>query len=103
MSLMERIFGANWRTTLYGWLATISASFVASNMVWVAWLQEMFGQEWGGKIEKTMFIIAMLTGGKAFSVAKDKSVTGIGTSSEPYQKPSDSGQGSQIISPEKQP
>lgn len=68
---MNTILGANWRTTLSGWIAVI-ASAIAINPNLVAFLPEAMRNYVTGFAG----IIAVISGGTFASQAKDKCVTG---------------------------
>ena len=68
---MNTILGANWRTTLSGWIAVI-ASAIAINPNLVAFLPEAIRSY----ITGLAGIVAVVSGGTFASQAKDKCVTG---------------------------
>ncbi len=91
--LLERFLGPNWRTSLYGAISALSGFATASNNIWVGWLQALFGQEWGKRIEAIFAGIFAFTLWKASHAAKDKTVTGTGSMESPYEVKSPSGVG----------
>jgi hypothetical protein len=68
---MNTILGANWRTTLSGWIAVI-ASAIAINPALVAFLPEAARNYVTG----VAGILAVISGGTFASQAKDRQVTG---------------------------
>lgn len=69
--MMTTLFGANWRTTLSGWIAVL-ASAIAVNPTLIAFLPERFREP----ITGIAGLIAVLSGGTFAYAAKDKQVTG---------------------------
>ena len=69
--MMTTLIGANWRTTLSGWIAVL-ASAIAVNPTLIAFLPERFREP----ITGIAGLIAVLSGGTFAYTAKDKQVTG---------------------------
>lgn len=87
MKLIEKIFGANWRTTITGWLETASwlLTFLAAAPYTLGEVANILPAEWKASIFK---VSACAAGVLAFLnrwLAKDKSITGNGTPDAPYQ------------------
>lgn len=68
---MKTLLGANWRTTLFGWIAVI-ASAIAINPDLVAFLPETIR----GYVTGFAGVLAVACGGTFAAQAKDKNVTG---------------------------
>ena len=103
MNIMERAFGPNWRTSVYGGISALAGFATASNNIWVGWLQALFGIEWGKRVEAVFAGIFAFTLWKASQSAKDKTVTGTGSRESPYEVKSESGERdrpSMIVKPE---
>lgn len=87
MNLIEKLFGANWRTTLTGWLETASwlLALLAAAPYTLGEVANILPPAW----KETIFKISATAAGiLAFvnrTLAKDKSVTGNGTPDAPYQ------------------
>jgi hypothetical protein len=68
---MDKVFGPNWKTTVYGWITALSAA-IAVKPDLIAFLPDSF--------EKTVSgiagLIAVVAGGTFAAVAKDRNVTG---------------------------
>jgi len=87
MNLIEKLFGANWRTTITGWLETASwlLALLAGAPYTLGEVANILPPEWKATIFK---ISACAAGVLAFlnrSLTKDKSITGNGTPDAPYQ------------------
>jgi hypothetical protein len=71
---MNTLLGANWRTTLSGWI-TVLASAIAINPSIVAFLPETLRSYLTG----IAGLVAIVSGGTFAYNAKDKQVTGVST------------------------
>ena len=70
---LEKIFGASWRTSLWGWICAASATVAAQPSL----LQELgLPENMTVVIGKIAIAIAAISGGTAFQMTKDKRVTG---------------------------
>lgn len=78
--MIEKLLGPNWRTTLAGWIATLSAA-IAMEPSLVSWLPPACAEDVIG-IAK---LVAVISGMSFASMAKDRSVSGNGTPQRPIQ------------------
>lgn len=87
MNLIEKIFGANWRTTITGWLETASwlLTFLAAAPYTLGEVASILPAEWKAPIFKVSACAAGILAFLNRSLAKDKSITGNGTPDAPYQ------------------
>ena len=87
MKLIEKIFGANWRTTITGWLETASwlLTFLAAAPYTLGEVANILPAEWKATIFKVSACAAGILAFLNRSLAKDKSITGNGTPDAPYQ------------------
>lgn len=89
MNLIEKLFGANYRTTITGWLETASwvLTFLAAAPYTLGEVANLLPPAW----KETIFKISITAAGiLAFlnrTLAKDKAITGNGTPNAPYEVP----------------
>lgn len=86
--LIERILGANWRTTLTGWLATISGVLTTLAMLphELGDVAEIIPANWKSRITIAGIIATALLKFINSIVAKDAAITGNGTINDPLKK-----------------
>ena len=68
---MDKIFGPNWKTTVFGWITALAAA-IAIKPDLIAFLPDSFEHTVSG----IAGLIAVVAGGTFATVAKDRSVTG---------------------------
>lgn len=87
MNLLEKLLGANWRTTLTGFLETTAwlLTFLAAAPYTLGEVANILPPQWKATIFKVSGIAAGLLALLNRSLAKDRSVTGNGTPDAPYQ------------------
>lgn len=71
--LLENIFGSSWRTSLLGWIFTVSTALSSSQNTLI---DIGFSPDTVLKIKNIAAFIAFISGGAAFQNTKDKNVTG---------------------------
>ncbi|NBW10145.1 MAG: hypothetical protein EBR82_19165 [Caulobacteraceae bacterium] len=88
-SLLEKLFGANYRTTITGWLETLCwlLTFLAAAPYTLGEVANILPPEWKATVFKVSGIAAGLLAFLNRSLAKDKTITGNGTPNAPYEVP----------------
>lgn len=87
MNLIEKLFGANYRTTITGWLETASwlLALLAAAPYTLGEVASILPPEWKATVFKISGVCAGILAFINRSLAKDKAITGNGTPDAPYQ------------------
>ena len=89
MNLIEKLFGANYRTTITGWLETASwlLALLAAAPYTLGDVANILPPEWKATVFQISGVCAGILAFINRSLAKDKAITGNGTPNAPYEVP----------------